>query len=198
MRTDPYSILGVSRDASNREVRIAYRKRKKQYRTPKFGQKDLRNLARERQAQIDEAYRRIRRQRRGEETPASREWSTSANEDLGAQVRQLLEEGLLNDADALLRGAAVSERNAEWYFLMGQVQAQRLCFLDALYLMDVAIRIEPDTAEYKAAREALEQDLNARGISYKKDRREAVGECCCECVGEIGCECCCEVCDGPC
>ena len=51
MRTDPYSILGVSRDASNREVRIAYRKRKKQYRAPKFGQKDLRNLARERQAQ---------------------------------------------------------------------------------------------------------------------------------------------------
>ncbi len=197
MRNDPYSILGVSRDASNREVRAAYRQRKKQYRAPRFGQKDLRILARERQTQIDDAYRRIRRQRRGEEEPTPREWSASTG-DLGAQVRQLLEEGLLNDADALLRGAAVSERNAEWYFLMGQIQAQRLCFLDALYLMNVAIRIEPNTAEYREARQALEQDLKARGISYKQDRREAFGECCCECVGEIGCECCCEVCDGPC
>ncbi|MBQ8431853.1 MAG: hypothetical protein IJX28_03110 [Clostridia bacterium] len=199
---DPYYILGVSRDATDRELRAAYKRRKKQYRSPTLGQRDLRDLTDARKKQIDEAYRQIRRARRSEPALSFAE-CVLPDPTLGAQVRVLLEEGNFGEADALLRRAPVSARNAEWYFLMGRVQEQRSYFLDALHMMDSALRIDPGNAEYRTARETLKQTLEEQGISCKRSRKGRWskadwGECCCECVGEIGCECCCEVCDGPC
>ena len=53
---DPYEVLGVSRNASEEEVKSAYRALAKKYHPDKYANSDLADLANEKMQEINEAY----------------------------------------------------------------------------------------------------------------------------------------------
>ena len=65
---DPYQVLGVSPNASDEEIKDAYRKLVKKYHPDKFADSDLAELANEKMKDVNAAYDEIQKLRHG--TPA--------------------------------------------------------------------------------------------------------------------------------
>lgn len=208
--TNPYQILGVSPLDADQKIKRAYKKMKKQYRPKKYTDEELRSLAEERYAQIENAYLRIRRIRQGKE-PEYREIEPDgallANIDfhLFENAEALIEEKRYHEADRLLLKAPVSQRNAEWFYWMARTRVERFYFLDALQMIDTACGLEPSNTKYQCAREEISARAETYGSGYRLSskvyKKKGVEkpdfwECCCACVCEGGCECCCEFLNG--
>ena len=62
---DPYKVLGVSPNATDDEIKDAYRALVKKYHPDKFADKDLAELANEKMQEINSAYDEIQKMRAG-------------------------------------------------------------------------------------------------------------------------------------
>lgn len=62
--TDPYKVLGVSRDASEEEIKKAYRDLARKYHPDNYATSPLADLAQEKMKEINEAYDTVMRERR--------------------------------------------------------------------------------------------------------------------------------------
>ena len=60
---DPYSVLGVSRNASDDEIKKAYRDLARKYHPDNYNNNPLADLAQEKMKEINEAYDAINRER---------------------------------------------------------------------------------------------------------------------------------------
>ena len=115
---DPYQVLGISKDATDDEVKDAYRQLARKYHPDNYGDNPLSALAKEKMQEINEAYDTIIRQRR------SGKKKSSAGGASGSQymdIRNLIRTGRTADAETLLDGIPAPSRDAEWYFLKGSV-----------------------------------------------------------------------------
>ena len=63
--TDPYTVLGVKPDASDEEVKRAYRELARKYHPDNYQNNPLADLAEEKMKEINEAYDQITKQRAG-------------------------------------------------------------------------------------------------------------------------------------
>ena len=63
--TDPYQVLNVSPDASDEEVKKAYRELARKYHPDNYHDNPLADLAQEKMKEINAAYDTIQRQRSG-------------------------------------------------------------------------------------------------------------------------------------
>ena len=61
--TDPYKVLGVSRDAADDDIKKAYRALARKYHPDNYAGSDLADLASEKMKEINEAYDTIQRER---------------------------------------------------------------------------------------------------------------------------------------
>ena len=61
--SDPYAVLGISRQAGQKEIQAAYRERMHEYHPDKVAHlgEDLQKLAHQRSLEIQQAYQRLRR-----------------------------------------------------------------------------------------------------------------------------------------
>ena len=129
--TDPYKILGVSRDASDEEIKKAYRALARKYHPDNYAGSDLADLAGERMKEINEAYDTIQKERaagtRGNYSGAYGTGGTSsANNAAGtaaslARARAMINAGRYSEANILLDSIGSSVRGAEWNYLKGCV-----------------------------------------------------------------------------
>ena len=62
---DPYSVLGVSPNASDEEIKKAYRELARKYHPDNYQNNPLADLAEEKMKEINEAYETITKQRSG-------------------------------------------------------------------------------------------------------------------------------------
>ena len=63
--TDPYVVLGVSRTASDEEIKKKYRELARKYNPDNYANNPLADLAQEKMKQINEAYDAITKERAG-------------------------------------------------------------------------------------------------------------------------------------
>ena len=63
--TDPYSLLGVDRNASDDEVKRAYRRLSRKYHPDSYVDNPLADLAEEKFKEVQEAYDQIMKERDG-------------------------------------------------------------------------------------------------------------------------------------
>lgn len=205
--TDPYQVLGVSPSATDDQIKTAYRELARKYHPDNYANNPLADLAQEKMKEINEAYDQIQRQRQSRRQSTNQNYyggsSYRTNQSYGSQggysqfsdIRRLLNENRVSDAEELLEGIPQQGRDAEWYYLRGKVFYVR-GWLDQAYSYFVrANQLNPNNAEYQNALNQLMWQRNtARPSGYGEYRNVQSGGCsgCDMCSGLVCADCCCE------
>ena len=205
--SDPYKILGVSPAATDEQVKAAYREMAKKYHPDNYAGSPIADLADEKMKEVNEAYDAImaerKRRRSGGTVPPADSGAASgyyggyggysqAGTGFG-DVRGLIMNGRIADAEQILNGVPTEGRNAEWYFLKGTVLYKRGWLEEAYNHFVRACQMDPGNAEYRAA---MNQSTNQRNGMYGgyNPNVPTGGSCnsCDTCTGLLCADCCCE------
>ena len=200
---DYYEILNVEQSATDDDLRRAYRRLAMRWHPDKnpAGKAD----AEARFKEITEAYDTIVAQRKNKTNGGYGGYSAGGyntahgNTASGfSDVRNYIMAGRIADAEQLLNGVPVENRNAEWYFLKGTVLYRRGWLEEAKEHFTRACQMDPGNPEYQAAlNQAMNQRSGAYGGYNPNMNMNRVGgcntcdlcntlicaDCCCECMG---------------
>lgn len=208
---EPYSVLGISPNATDEEVAKAYKALAKKYHPDNYTDSPLSDLATEKMQEINSAYDTIRKQRReqGSNYSSSYGSSYSSSNYTGStyysssryhDVRMMIKNGRIADADQILSGVPSSERNGEWYFLKGTILYRKGWTEQAYNHFQQACNMEPQNTEYQAALNQMDSKRNGEYGGYNPVQPQAVGGCSsCDCCAALCCaDACCECFGGDC
>ena len=193
---NPYEILGVSPNASDEEVKAAYRELVKKYHPDKYQDNPLSGLAQEKLQEVNEAYDEIVRIRQGNFSGSSQSTQSYSSSQSGsdprfAQIRRDLDNGNIAAAEAALYSMQV--RNAEWVFLNGMLSYKKGYYDDAIVNVQQACSMEPSNAEYRSVLNRLSgmgsgYARQSYGRGYGNTDDLLCTACQCYCCGDIaGC-----------
>ena len=169
---DPYAVLGVSKNATDDEIKNAYRELARKYHPDNYTDNPLSDLAGEKMKEINEAYDAIMNSRRsGSSKNSGGSYSGTTN---FPEVRSLINQGRLEQAQEILDGVPPQKRDAEWYFLNGTVLYRRGWFDQAYTSFATAVRMNPNNPEY---RNAMNNAQRQSGQQYNPYRSYGTGGC---------------------
>lgn len=195
---NPYEVLGVNPNATDDDIKQAYRALVRKYHPDKYRDSDLADLANEKMKEINAAYEEIQKMRAGGSSSGSTAGSGyrgnpnahgSTDADFAA-IRRLINENRIADAEGRLRSMPASRQTAEWHFLYGCVLFKKGYFLDAQKMMDRACEMEPSNVEYSDARDRLRAQASTYGRGYRTT--SSSDSCCDGCTTLLFADCCCE------
>ncbi len=163
--SDPYSVLGVKPDASDEEIKRAYRELARKYHPDNYQNNPLADLAEEKMKEINQAYDTITRMRsgggggsaggyrsqsayQGSYQQQQQRYSGSTGS-LYSQVRQAINMGDISRAEQLLRSAP--SQDAEWHFLSGSIAYRKGWLDEATQHFQMACNMDPSNGEYRQA-----------------------------------------------
>jgi len=195
--TDPYKVLGVSRDASDAEIKRAYRELARKYHPDNYVNNPLADLVEEKMKEINEAYDEIQKIRASSGSTES--YSNGQGGEYSSDYRKIREHinaGRYADADLMLDSISQSDRNAEWNFLKGCVLTKRGWYYDAQKYFETACYMNPNNPEYRTALDNIRRSAAGYARGYRTD--QTVGGCsaCDMCSSLICADCLCECCGG--
>lgn len=207
MTKDPYEVLGVSPTATDDEVKAAYRAQARKYHPDNYTNNPLSDLAQEKMQEINEAYDTIVRMRKGQ----SGGYQGGSYQNGGyrapgggatrySDIRRMITQNRIIDAEMLLDGIPGHARDAEWFFLKGSVLYKKGWLEDAYTHFQTACRMEPGNMEYQQAFRAVSMNRQTGGYRTMETRQGCDGcdvctslwcaDCCCECMGGDLIRCC--------
>ena len=198
--TDPYSILGVSPNATDEEVKAAYKNLVKKYHPDNDDDNNpLKELATEKMAEINSAYDEIQRIRSGAASGTSSGSSSSYSNSTGIyrEIRIDINNRNFSDAQRKLYGILDDQRTAEWHYLNSVILMQKNRINDAMRELEIACNMDPANLEYQRAKEMFNQQAGAYGANYYGSagyapRRDAASDACDCCTNLICLDCLCE------
>ena len=206
---DPYKILGVSSDATDDEIKTAYRNLARKYHPDKYRDSDLAEMAGEKMKEINAAYDEVQKIRAGKATAGQNAYGGynagydagyAGNANGGAYgnnanpyitARQLINLRRVAEAAQILSEIPESERGAEWHFLMGCVAVTRGHYVDAQQFFDTACGMDPGNPEYRDAQERLR--ARSDGFGGGQGSRGCGCSCCDICAAFMCADCCCDM-----
>lgn len=195
---DPYKVLGVSPDASDDQIKTAYRELAKKYHPDNYSDNPLSDLAQEKMQEINEAYDTIMKQRKNGggnySSSGSSSGSYSSSSSQYMDIRRMINAGRIADAEQILDGVPGARRDAEWYFLKGTILYRKGWIEDAYTHFSNAARMDPSNAEYRSALNQMQWQRNRAGYRTTQAGTPAAGGCsaCDMCSSLICADCCCE------
>ena len=156
---DPYSVLGVSPDASDEQIKTAYRELARKYHPDNYTDDNpLKELAEEKMQEINAAYDEISKMRagkkRGDKNKKNRDSEyTGSAYGIYAEIRRLINSRRFRDAERELFAIPNSDRTAEWHYLISIVLMQQNRINDAMRELEIACDMDPTNLEYQIAKE---------------------------------------------
>ncbi len=198
---DPYSILGVSRTATDEEIKTAYRNLARKYHPDNFEDDNpLKELAKEKMQEINAAYDEIQRARKsGASGSTGTSSGTTSSTGIYITIRQKINQRRFTEAESLLSSVNEFDRTAEWHYLTSACLMQRGRVNDAMRELEIACEMDPSNMEYQRAKEAFNSRTNAYGSTYYGDgdrsyrRASSASDDACNCCMNLMClDCCCE------
>ncbi|MBO5944761.1 MAG: DnaJ domain-containing protein [Clostridia bacterium] len=196
---NPYEVLGVERDATEKDIMDAYRRI-----AGEINGSTIPDFERTRRMdELNNAYDIILNDLRGTSSYAQNTSSSSQqnynysnNYSQFSDVRQQINSGRLEDAEMILDGIHPSVRNAEWHYLKGVIHQRRGWLNEAYRHYQTACSMDPQNREYAAAFNSINNNANG---GYRTTRRQSNSNGCdsCDiCSGLLCADCCCECCGG--
>lgn len=197
MFDDPYRVLGLTPDASEEEVKRAYRQLAKKYH-PDMNPGDAH--AAKMMNDINAAYDQIKNPPRQTTTRNaydpfagwSRQQSAGQEGSSFQAARGYVRMGAYQEALYVLRQVSPEARTAEWYFLSAVSNAGLGNRVLGYEQINQACRMDPDNSEYQMAREQIEH----YGQAYTQRQHEfhmggldpcRAGLSCCICYNMVRC-----------
>lgn len=202
--SDPYSVLGVSPDATDEQIKNAYREKARSYQESDYANGPLSEIAAKKMQEIDEAYDTIFAQRRSGSYNSSSTYSagsaySSANNSQSsytpptyASIREKIRHNDLDNAQNELDKIPEMSRIAEWYYLQGMIQQKKGWTNAAYENYEKAFSMDSSNPEYARAYQMMN---NQRSGGYRTSAgRQSNSDCdfCNICQGLICADCCCE------
>ena len=201
---DPYSILGVSKNASDDEIKAAYRDLARKYHPDNYDDDNpLKDLAKEKMQEINEAYDKITNDRAKKKKGGSNNTYESEFEggDVYGYVRRLINDRKFKEAEVELTKIPQLDRTAEWHYLASVLLMHRGRTNDAMRELEIACSMDPGNLEYQRAKEMFNNTANTYsdtyytqtgGVHYGRHSTSDACDCCanlicldclCECMG---------------
>lgn len=209
---DPYEVLGVSRSATEDEIKSAYRALAKKYHPDKYAGSDLADLANEKMQEINEAYDTICKGGFKSQSSSGYDYgySSSYSGGYGSSARSnfdantiisMINAGRLDEAMNMLENVTNRDRNAQWNFLMGQVMMRKGWLDKAATYFSTAYSMEPNNPDYRNAYESTNLHRAGGYRTRPGTSRDSADLCdicatlwcadtCCECMGGDLISCC--------
>lgn len=171
--TDPYKVLGVAHDASDEEIKAAYRAQAKKYHPDNYEDDNpLKDLAKEKMQEINLAYDEIQRLRSkagsysGNGTYYKNSAGQGSNDPIFTEIRVDINARRYADAERKLLAIPLSSRPAEWHYLMSLVLWSRKSIADSMRELEIACTMDPYNVEYQRAKEMFNTNAGAYGNTY--------------------------------
>ena len=200
---DPYVTLGVPRTASEDEIKKAYRELARKYHPDNYANNPLADLAEEKMKEINEAYDAIEKERAsGGSAYQYQTWTnntTSAYTGPLQDARAAINAGDLDRAEMIL--GSITDRGAEWNYLMGQLAFRRGWMDEASRYFRMAATMDPTNPDYRQAVAYMENAARQPFTVNVQNRSDTdmcctamshllIADCCCECMGGDLIRCC--------
>lgn len=205
MITDPYKILGLTPQASNDEVKKAYRELSRKYHPDSYVDNPLSELAEEKFKEVQDAYNQIMQQREGSSgftggygSNGSTYYNTSSQSNPGDfnLIIQYLNTRRYYEALNLL--ANMPNRTAHWYYCSAIGNAGIGNNIEASRHAEQALAMEPNNPDYIGLVNQLRwRNQRYQNNSYPSSSFGTGNLCCdlwcadslCECMGGDLCSC---------
>ena len=146
-----YEVLGVSPNATNEEIKVAYETLKRKYLEERFLEGEAGNLAAKKLTEVENAYAEITslRQQMG---------SNTDNGSLFSEIETLIKNGDLYNAQAKLD--SFDERGAEWHYYQSVVFYKKNWINESKKQLEIAIQMDGNNEKYKNALNKLNERVN--------------------------------------
>ena len=182
---DPYRILGISSDATDEEVKKAYRKLAKKYHPDRYQNSPLAEEASEKMTEINAAYEQIMNIRKNGGHSSYRSYSGSGTYSSAgsrySDIRILINNGRFDEAEQRLSDISPSERTAEWYYLMAVLTYRKGWLEESYNYASAACRLDPNDTEYQSFFNRIRRQRSGDfGGGYSSDHTVSCcdGGCC--------------------
>ncbi|MDO4307441.1 MAG: J domain-containing protein [Eubacteriales bacterium] len=201
---DPYSVLGVSRNASDEEVKKAYRRLSRKYHPDANINNPNKDQAEEKFKEIQQAYDQIMKEREygGGDTGSFSgfggygSYRGNTYQDEEAIRRQAAANYVQNGhyQEALNVLSSLRQRNGQWYYLSAMANMGMGNNVKAMSDIREAVRLEPDNVQYQM----LLQRMEGGGTWYQEMQNPfggmpaEGGDLCMKlCLANVACNLCC-------
>ena len=207
---DPYSILGLTKTATDDEVKAAYRELARKYHPDNYKDDNpLKDLAKEKMQEVNDAYDQIMRQRskkKSRQDSASASDRDTSSDAFYAKVRGLVNDRNFRAAEIELSHVPATDRPAEWHYLASVLLMHRNRVNDAMRELEIACNMDPSNEEYQRAKEMFNNTANNFQDTYYNNnpygsangyRRQSSANDTANCCMNLLClDCLCEMCGG--
>ncbi|MCD8049170.1 MAG: DnaJ domain-containing protein [Clostridia bacterium] len=164
---DPYSVLGVSRDASDEEIKKAYRALCRKYHPDANINNPNKAEAEEKFKEVGEAYNRIMDERSGKTKQSSYGGYSSDDAASDSRLRAAatyIQRGYFREALNVLN--SITDRSAMWYYLSAIANSRLGNNILAREYANTAASMEPNNPTYQN----LASALSGNGTFYRDYR----------------------------
>lgn len=190
--SNPYKVLGISESATDEEVKTAYRELAKKYHPDNYENSELAGFASEKMKEINEAYDTIIEERKNKRKNTDGFYTSSRSSSEYPDVRQLINNNRIADAEQILDGIPREKRSAEWHFLKSMALYKKGFLEDAFENIEKACQMDDSNNEYQAAYNHIKQARSGKYGGYNVSNSN-VGCLCCDMCSTLLCaDCCCE------
>ncbi len=205
MIANPYEVLGVSPNATDDEVKKAYRELSRKYHPDSYVDNPLSDLAEEKFKEVQEAYEQIMKQRQGSGYSSGGYAGGSSGRSASPEfqtVRSYINGRRFREALNILSG--MSNQTAEWYYYSAVANMGIGNNLVAVEHAKQAAAMEPNNPEYVNFANQMQfrgQRYQSAGYGYGRQPQGSNDQCCnlccdlwcadtlCECMGGDLCAC---------